>query len=228
MDCSSASRNLWRFGALNKNNYLKELSQWSLILWIKKHDWIIPSHTGLNVCIINTTSSWWFQPLWKILVKLEIFPNFRGENKKYLSCHHLDFISSETSTWNLSSPVLFVLFFSFSDCTLMGSRRERAFSRYLFSGSFALQHDESMNDGKQVAIDTTRGREVESKEEEQKQRSKNQLSREMQQISTRNDTTLKNIQQVPIVNRWMFPKNSLKVIFSLQTGIIIVILCTGI
>lgn len=85
-----------------------------------------------------------------------------------------------------------------------------------------------MNDGKQVAIDTTRGREVESKEEEQKQRSKNQLSREMQQISTRNDTTLKNIQQVPIVNRWMFPKNSLKVIFSLQTGIIIVILCTGI
>ena len=83
----------------------------------------------------------------------------------------------------------------------MGSRRERAFSRYLFSGSFALQHDESMNDGKQVAIDTTRGREVESKEEEQKQRSKNQLSREMQQISTRNDTTLKNIQQVPIVNR---------------------------
>ena len=24
-----------------------------------------------------------------MLVKLEIFPNFRGENKKYLSCHHL-------------------------------------------------------------------------------------------------------------------------------------------
>ena len=31
------------------------------------------------------TSSWWLnQPLWKISVKLEIFPNFRGENKKYL------------------------------------------------------------------------------------------------------------------------------------------------
>ena len=27
--------------------------------------------------------SWWFQPIWKILVKMGIFPN-RGENKKYL------------------------------------------------------------------------------------------------------------------------------------------------
>ena len=24
--------------------------------------------------------SWWFQPSWKILVKMEIFPNFRGEH----------------------------------------------------------------------------------------------------------------------------------------------------
>ena len=29
-------------------------------------------------------TGWWFQPLWKILVKMGIFPNFRGENKKYL------------------------------------------------------------------------------------------------------------------------------------------------
>ena len=32
-------------------------------------------------------TSWWFQPIWKILVKLEIFhnlPQFSGENKKYL------------------------------------------------------------------------------------------------------------------------------------------------
>ena len=28
------------------------------------------------------TPSWWFQPIWKILVKLETFPNFRGENSK--------------------------------------------------------------------------------------------------------------------------------------------------
>ena len=31
-----------------------------------------------------TFSGCWFQPIWKILVKLEIFPNFRGEQKKYL------------------------------------------------------------------------------------------------------------------------------------------------
>ena len=29
-------------------------------------------------------ASWWFQPIRKIWVKLKIFPNFRGENKKYL------------------------------------------------------------------------------------------------------------------------------------------------
>ena len=34
-------------------------------------------------------TGWWFQPIWKILVKLEIFPKVRGENEKYLSCHHL-------------------------------------------------------------------------------------------------------------------------------------------
>ena len=27
-------------------------------------------------------TSWWFQPNWKILVKMGIFPNFRGENSK--------------------------------------------------------------------------------------------------------------------------------------------------
>ena len=37
--------------------------------------------------------SWWFQPIWKISVKLGIFPKFRGENKKYVSCHHLVTIS---------------------------------------------------------------------------------------------------------------------------------------
>ncbi len=29
-------------------------------------------------------SSWCFQPIWKILVKIGIFPEVRGENKKYL------------------------------------------------------------------------------------------------------------------------------------------------
>ena len=35
-------------------------------------------------CMLLThiKSSWWFQPIWKILVKLDHFPNFRGENSK--------------------------------------------------------------------------------------------------------------------------------------------------
>ena len=32
--------------------------------------------------MLGILSSWWFQPNWKVLVKLEIFPNVRGENKK--------------------------------------------------------------------------------------------------------------------------------------------------
>ena len=39
------------------------------------------------------------QPIWKIWVKLEIFPNFRGEHKKYLSCHHpVNVLSLQTFT----------------------------------------------------------------------------------------------------------------------------------
>ncbi len=33
----------------------------------------------------NTLSSWWFQPIWKIFVKLDHFPNFRAENFKNMS-----------------------------------------------------------------------------------------------------------------------------------------------
>ena len=29
-------------------------------------------------------TSWWFQPIWKILVKMDHFPKVRGENKQYL------------------------------------------------------------------------------------------------------------------------------------------------
>ena len=32
----------------------------------------------------QTSSGWWFQPISKILVKLDQFPTVRGENKKYL------------------------------------------------------------------------------------------------------------------------------------------------
>ena len=37
-----------------------------------------------------TKPSWWFQPIWKILVKLDHFFKVRGENKKYWSCHQLE------------------------------------------------------------------------------------------------------------------------------------------
>ena len=37
---------------------------------------------------LSILSSWWFQPIWKILVNLAHFCRDRGENKNYLSCHH--------------------------------------------------------------------------------------------------------------------------------------------
>ena len=68
---------------------------------------------------IEITSWWLNQPIWKICVKLDTFPKVRGENKKYLSCHHLDkngtpsggpHTSYDTTTWALldrfsSSPL---------------------------------------------------------------------------------------------------------------------------
>ena len=37
----------------------------------------------------NWLPGWWLnQPIWKI-VEMGIFPNFWGENEKYVSCHHL-------------------------------------------------------------------------------------------------------------------------------------------
>ncbi len=37
----------------------------------------------------NNLVGGWTTPLKNMLVKMDHFPNFRGENKKYLSCHHL-------------------------------------------------------------------------------------------------------------------------------------------
>ena len=34
-------------------------------------------------------SSWWFQPIWNILVKMDLFPKGGVKITKYLSCHHL-------------------------------------------------------------------------------------------------------------------------------------------
>ena len=40
---------------------------------------------SLESSMSEILSNWWLnQPSWKILVKMEIFPNFRGKNKKYL------------------------------------------------------------------------------------------------------------------------------------------------
>ena len=36
---------------------------------------------------MNCLSSWWFQPIWNILVKMGSSSPNRDENKKYLSCH---------------------------------------------------------------------------------------------------------------------------------------------
>ena len=42
-----------------------------------------PAKLGSLASIKTISSSWWFQPIWKILVKMGIFPN-RDDNKKYL------------------------------------------------------------------------------------------------------------------------------------------------
>ena len=35
-------------------------------------------------------ASWWFQPIWKILVKMKIFPKFRGEHKEICETNTLE------------------------------------------------------------------------------------------------------------------------------------------
>ena len=46
----------------------------------------------INIQMIYITgfTGWWFQPTWKILVQMFIFPNFRGENTKYF--RNLDYM----------------------------------------------------------------------------------------------------------------------------------------
>ena len=41
----------------------------------------------------GSITCWWFQPIWKILVKLDHETPGRGENEKCLSCHHPDYHS---------------------------------------------------------------------------------------------------------------------------------------
>ena len=51
---------------------------------------------GSNLCI----SSWWFQPISKVLVKLDHFPNFRGENKKIFEIWNHQ-LHPGRLTWNI-------------------------------------------------------------------------------------------------------------------------------
>ena len=69
--------------------------------------WHVTSASDPNWKYIK--SSWWFQPIWKILVKLGIFPNFRGENKtsskpppRHTLLHTTKTTSCElTNPWNM-------------------------------------------------------------------------------------------------------------------------------
>ena len=46
----------------------------------KPTDFWFKINNFLKSATFFTQADWWFQPIWRILVKLEIFPKFRGEN----------------------------------------------------------------------------------------------------------------------------------------------------
>ena len=51
---------------------------------VRKLSWNVGwSRNNQQKTLRNVVTGWWFQPIWKILVKLDHFPS-RGENKKYL------------------------------------------------------------------------------------------------------------------------------------------------
>ena len=52
---------------------------------------------------ISLVTSWWFQLIWKILVKMRIFPNW-GENKQYLKPHLVQYWKTE---WCVASNELY-------------------------------------------------------------------------------------------------------------------------
>ena len=60
-----------------------QYSPWKMVLGKT----ILTFLLGSNKRPIFRFSSWWFQPLWKIWVKMGSSSPNKGENKKYLSCH---------------------------------------------------------------------------------------------------------------------------------------------
>ena len=79
---ANLSQNWWKWS---------ELSEWKQV----------PEETYVySVYILSTFPGWWLnQPIWKIWVNWESFPNM-DENKKCLSCHHL------VSSWQTSQESL--------------------------------------------------------------------------------------------------------------------------
>ena len=77
---------------------LPSFNRWSKISASTPHNLHTQCTCILPVCIhmyyIYIYTSWWFQPIWKIFVKMDHSPNFRGENKnifettnQYISRH---------------------------------------------------------------------------------------------------------------------------------------------
>ena len=77
--CFQKIGNTPKWMVYNRKPYLK----W--MIWVEK-----PLFSEASI-FHWTMTSWWFQPIWKICSsKWDHFPRVRGENKKCLSCHHLD------------------------------------------------------------------------------------------------------------------------------------------
>ena len=89
------------------------------------------ARTWLGPDVSQVLSSWWFftNPFEKILVKLETFPNFRGENKTYLKFHHLVildfFVGQLKHLWNISSKERTTILQSADTCSVLKNCRLR-------------------------------------------------------------------------------------------------------
>ena len=87
-------------------NILKNNSPPSVGGWINPYLLISNSvgeqhvKTMVNTCFHLYNTSWWFQPIWKIFVKLDHFPKFRGEHEKKMKFDHLE--NSSHLSWCFS------------------------------------------------------------------------------------------------------------------------------
>ena len=73
--CNSSIDSLSNHWALRLNSQISKPSNQLIPIWRKWQKW-----NGVWGESTKKTS-WWFQPIWKIWVKVDIFTNFRGENK---------------------------------------------------------------------------------------------------------------------------------------------------